>query len=114
MANLELVTKLAEWGTSDEFTGELDQWMDLRCTIFDRDGNEDGSQPLDWGAAFQEYNTWLDGQLEKFCASVGAGHEEVSMAVGETLEVVHFVAHALCRASFFTITRGDLRHRVVH
>jgi hypothetical protein len=87
---MELVTKLAEWGTSDEFTDALDAWMDQRCTIFDRAGNEDGSQPLDWGAAFQEYNQWLDGQLEKFCESVGAGYEEVSSAVASTLEVVHF------------------------
>jgi hypothetical protein len=84
---MELVQKLAEWGTSDVFADALDAWMNERCTIFDRASNEDGSQPLDWGAAFAQYNDWLDSQLAKFCESVGAGAEEVSAAIAKSLEV---------------------------
>jgi len=83
---MELVQKLAEWGTSDVFADALDAWMNERCTIFDRASNEDGSQPLDWGAAFAQYNDWLDSQLAKFCESVGAGAEEVSAAIAKSLE----------------------------
>jgi hypothetical protein len=80
---VELVAKLADWGTSDEFRDALDQWMDARVLM-----NNDGSEPVNWAATFEEYNQWLDGQLDKFCESVGAGYEEVSKAVASTLEVV--------------------------
>jgi hypothetical protein len=95
---MELVQKLAEWGTSDVFADALDAWMNERCTIFDRASNEDGSQPLDWGAAFAQYNDWLDSQLAKFCESVGAGAEEVSAAIAKSLEVGGSIARVvLCQ-----------------
>jgi hypothetical protein len=103
MAELELVTKLSEWTTSDEFTDALDAWMNERCTIFDRAGNEDGSQPLDWGAAFSQYNDWLDSQLAKFCESVGAGAEEVSAAIAKSLEVCH-----VCVCTFRALVHRSL------